>query len=249
MALPRLVTGPILLHAHDWHTALAPVYLRTILAHERPARSASTRRARCTIPGTRATSRPRSCPRSGFPWEVYNWHQPRVVREGQLAQGRPDLRRHGDHREPEPGGGAPHRRRRIRPAGRVHRARRPPRRHPQRDRPAGVESRDRYPDHRASTQPTTLEGKRNVQGRAPALVRAAAAAPRPAVRLGRSAGDAEGARPHPRARPSSSASDAQFVFLGSGEPRYERALVDLASLGARTGSACSSTSPTGSSTG
>src|SRR5918993_754086 len=31
-ALPRLVPGPTLLHAHDWHTALALVYLRTALA-------------------------------------------------------------------------------------------------------------------------------------------------------------------------------------------------------------------------
>lgn len=27
-ALPRLAPGPVLLHAHDWHAALAPVYLR-----------------------------------------------------------------------------------------------------------------------------------------------------------------------------------------------------------------------------
>jgi len=30
-ALPRLVPGAVLLHAHDWHTALALVYLRTVL--------------------------------------------------------------------------------------------------------------------------------------------------------------------------------------------------------------------------
>ena len=44
-ALPRLVSGPVLLHAHDWHTALAPVYLRTTLA-DRALRGA--RRARCS---------------------------------------------------------------------------------------------------------------------------------------------------------------------------------------------------------
>jgi len=30
--LPQLSDGPAILHAHDWHTALAPVYLRTLLA-------------------------------------------------------------------------------------------------------------------------------------------------------------------------------------------------------------------------
>jgi starch synthase len=30
-ALPRLVTDRVVLHPHDWHTALAPVYLRTVL--------------------------------------------------------------------------------------------------------------------------------------------------------------------------------------------------------------------------
>lgn len=31
-ALPRIATGPTILHAHDWHTALAAVYLRTRFA-------------------------------------------------------------------------------------------------------------------------------------------------------------------------------------------------------------------------
>ncbi len=30
--LPDLGPGPVVLHAHDWHTALAPVFLRTLLA-------------------------------------------------------------------------------------------------------------------------------------------------------------------------------------------------------------------------
>jgi starch synthase len=33
-ALPEIAPGTQLLHAHDWHTALAPVYLRTALAAE-----------------------------------------------------------------------------------------------------------------------------------------------------------------------------------------------------------------------
>lgn len=33
-ALPDLARPPIVLHAHDWHTALAPVYLRTLLVDD-----------------------------------------------------------------------------------------------------------------------------------------------------------------------------------------------------------------------
>lgn len=40
--LPELVTGPLVLHAHDWHTALAILYLRTELADSRLAREAAT---------------------------------------------------------------------------------------------------------------------------------------------------------------------------------------------------------------
>jgi starch synthase len=34
--LPRLAEGPLVLHAHDWHAALAPVYLRTVFGGVAP---------------------------------------------------------------------------------------------------------------------------------------------------------------------------------------------------------------------
>ena len=74
MALPRLVQGPILLHAHDWHTALAPVYLRTILAEERWAR-ATTSVVSVHNPGYQGHFGPEVMPEIGLPWEVYNWQQ------------------------------------------------------------------------------------------------------------------------------------------------------------------------------
>src|SRR5687768_12660446 len=73
-ALPRLVPGPILLHAHDWHTALAPVYLRTILAQERHARSATTV-VSVHNPGYQGHFGPEVMPEIGLPWELYNWQQ------------------------------------------------------------------------------------------------------------------------------------------------------------------------------
>ncbi len=73
-ALPRLVHGPVLLHAHDWHTALAPVYLRTILSHERYARDATTV-VSVHNPGYQGHFGPEAMPEIGLPWELYNWQQ------------------------------------------------------------------------------------------------------------------------------------------------------------------------------
>jgi starch synthase len=72
--LPRLVQQPILLHAHDWHTALAPVYLRTLLANERHARSAATVIS-VHNPGYQGHFGPEVMPEIGLPWELYNWQQ------------------------------------------------------------------------------------------------------------------------------------------------------------------------------
>lgn len=73
-ALPRLVSGPLLLHAHDWHTALLPVYLRTTFASERFAQTASTVLS-VHNPGYQGHFPPAAVPEIGLPWSVYNWRQ------------------------------------------------------------------------------------------------------------------------------------------------------------------------------
>jgi len=73
-ALPRLVRGPVLVHAHDWHTALAPVYLRTILSGQPHARDASLVLS-VHNPGYQGHFPPEVMPEIGLPWELYNWRQ------------------------------------------------------------------------------------------------------------------------------------------------------------------------------
>lgn len=73
-ALPRLVTGPVLIHAHDWHTALVPVYLRTTPAGERFPAGATTVLS-VHNPGYQGHFPPTTMPDVGLPWEIYNWHQ------------------------------------------------------------------------------------------------------------------------------------------------------------------------------
>lgn len=73
-ALPRLVQSPCILHAHDWHTALAPLYLRTVLAGEPFAQGVSTVLS-VHNPGYQGYFPPSVVPDLGIPWSVYNWHQ------------------------------------------------------------------------------------------------------------------------------------------------------------------------------
>ena len=72
-ALPRLVPGPIVLHAHDWHTALALVYLRTTMQD----RYSSDATAVLSVhnPGYQGHFPPEVMPQIGLPWELYNWQQ------------------------------------------------------------------------------------------------------------------------------------------------------------------------------
>jgi starch synthase len=72
-ALPRLVPGPVLLHAHDWHTALALVYLRTTLRERNP--TSVTAVLSVHNPGYQGHFPPDVMPHIGLPWELYNWRQ------------------------------------------------------------------------------------------------------------------------------------------------------------------------------
>lgn len=73
LALPRLVSGPVVLHVHDWHTALALVYLRT-QANERYS-SGVTGVLSVHNPGYQGHFPPDVMPDIGLPWELYNWQQ------------------------------------------------------------------------------------------------------------------------------------------------------------------------------
>jgi starch synthase len=72
-ALPRLVPGAVLLHAHDWHTALALVYLRTVLRER--FTSPTTGVLSVHNPGYQGHFPPDVMPQTGIPWELYNWRQ------------------------------------------------------------------------------------------------------------------------------------------------------------------------------
>jgi starch synthase len=72
-ALPRLVPGPLVLHVHDWHTALALVYLRTV-ANQRYS-SQVTGVLSVHNPGYQGHFPPDVMPQIGLPWELYNWRQ------------------------------------------------------------------------------------------------------------------------------------------------------------------------------
>ncbi len=73
-ALPRLVKSPFLLHAHDWHTALAPVYLNGVLGTERFGTAVPTVMS-IHNPGYQGHFPPDVIPDLGIPWSLYNWEQ------------------------------------------------------------------------------------------------------------------------------------------------------------------------------
>jgi starch synthase len=72
-ALPRLVPGPIVLHAHDWHTALSLVYLRRMMQDRYSADATAVLSVH--NPGYQGHFPPDVMPQIGLPWELYNWTQ------------------------------------------------------------------------------------------------------------------------------------------------------------------------------
>jgi starch synthase len=74
LALPRVTQGPVVLHAHDWHTALAPIYLRTVLRAEPWVEDAHTVIS-IHNPGYQGHFGPEAMFELGLPIELYNWRQ------------------------------------------------------------------------------------------------------------------------------------------------------------------------------
>jgi starch synthase len=73
-ALPRLARSPHLLHTHDWHTALAPVYLRGVPGVDVPA-DPVTIVLSVHNPGYQGHSPAELMPALGLPWSLYNYNQ------------------------------------------------------------------------------------------------------------------------------------------------------------------------------
>jgi starch synthase len=74
MALPRITSGPILLHAHDWHAALALTYVRTAFAGDpRYARVATVLSVHNA--GYQGHYPPAAMAELGLPWHLFNWRQ------------------------------------------------------------------------------------------------------------------------------------------------------------------------------
>jgi starch synthase len=74
-AIPRIAgSDPVILHAHDWHTALTPVYLRTLFAGD-------VRYGWVNVvltvhnAGYQGHFPPEMMADLGLPWALYNWRQ------------------------------------------------------------------------------------------------------------------------------------------------------------------------------
>jgi starch synthase len=73
-AMPRVAAGPIVLHNHDWHTSLAPTYLRTWYADHPFFRGVSTVLSVHNA-GFQGHFPPGTMDDLGLPWSIYNHRQ------------------------------------------------------------------------------------------------------------------------------------------------------------------------------
>jgi starch synthase len=73
-ALPALVEGPVLLHVHDWHAALALVYLRTRYAGD-PRYDGIRTVLSVHNAGYQGHYPASVMPQLGLPWELFNFRQ------------------------------------------------------------------------------------------------------------------------------------------------------------------------------
>jgi starch synthase len=73
-ALPRIASGPVLLHAHDWHAALAAVYLRNWFAGD-PYFDRIPVAMSIHNGGYQGHFGPDVIPELGLPWTLFNHHQ------------------------------------------------------------------------------------------------------------------------------------------------------------------------------
>ena len=80
-ALPGLAPGPRVLHAHDWHAALAPVYLRTAFAAD-PRYASTSVVLSVHNAGYQGHFPPATVPDVGLPWSLFDWR--RLEWHGQL---------------------------------------------------------------------------------------------------------------------------------------------------------------------
>ncbi|MEP6574357.1 MAG: glycogen/starch synthase [Gemmatimonadota bacterium] len=70
--LHRISRSPCVLHCHDWHTALAPVYLRTYYA-EQPFAEGVRVVLSVHNAGFQGHFPPSAMSEAGLPWELYTW--------------------------------------------------------------------------------------------------------------------------------------------------------------------------------
>ena len=73
-ALPRVMDGACVVHAHDWHAALAPVYLRTWFARD-PWYAQHGATVSVHNAGFQGHFPTATMGELGLPWETYNVHQ------------------------------------------------------------------------------------------------------------------------------------------------------------------------------